>query len=150
VLAAPVPSAPLRIVAVGAHMSGLALNWQFGERAARLVRRTRTVPRYRLYSLTGTTPTRPALVHVGVDSSSADGAADGRAIDVEIWEMDAAHVGSFLALVGAPLALGTVELEDGSSERGFVCEPRAVAAGSGALDITTHGGWRAFLDSLAR
>ena len=140
-LQAPTPARPVRIVAVGAHMSGLALNWQFQERAARLVATTSTAPAYRLYSLTGRQPTRPGLVHVGP--------AEGRAIDVEVWEMDAAHVGSFLALVGAPLALGTVELSDGSCERGFVCEPRGVASGSGALDITEHGGWRAFLASLA-
>jgi len=41
-----------------------------------------------------------------------------------------------------------VELADGGSERGFVCEPRGVAAGSGALDISAHGGWRGFLASL--
>ncbi|HUG22628.1 allophanate hydrolase [Piscinibacter sp.] len=140
-LAAAVPARPVRLVAVGAHMGGLALNWQFQERGARLVARTTTAPHYRMYSLTGTTPTRPGLVHVGP--------ADGRAIEVEVWEMDSAHVGSFLALVGAPLALGTVELADGSSERGFVCEPRGVAAGSPALDITHHGGWRGFLASLA-
>jgi allophanate hydrolase len=63
--------------------------------------------------------------------------------------MDSAHVGSFLALVGAPLALGTVELADGSSERGFVCEPRGVAAGTSAIDITHFGGWRGFVASLA-
>ena len=62
--------------------------------------------------------------------------------------MDAAHVGSFVTLVGAPLAIGTVELADGSSERGFVCEPRAVD--DGALDITSFGGWRGFLASLPR
>ena len=62
--------------------------------------------------------------------------------------MDHAHIGSFVALVGAPLGIGTVELADGSSERGFVCEPRGVAAGSGALDITHHGSWRGFLASL--
>ena len=62
--------------------------------------------------------------------------------------MESAHIGSFLALVGAPLALGTVELADGSGERGFVCEPRGVAGGSGALDITRFGGWRGFLASL--
>jgi allophanate hydrolase len=139
-LRAPVPASPMRIVAVGAHMGGLALNWQFQERAARLVAATRTAPVYRLHSLTGDKPTRPGLVHVG--------AAEGAAIEVEVWEMDRAHVGSFLALIGAPLALGTVELADGSSERGFVCEPRAVAPGSGALDITQHGGWRGFLASL--
>ena len=139
-LAAPAPAQPMRIVAVGAHMSGLALNWQLQERAARLVAATRTAPVYQLYSLTGHTPTRPGLVHVGT--------GQGRAIDVEVWEMDARHVGSFLALIGAPLALGTVELADGSSERGFVCEPRGVAT-TGALDITEHGGWRGFLASLA-
>jgi allophanate hydrolase len=141
-LAATAPAEPLRIVAVGAHMDGLPLNWQLRERAARFVRRTRTTPQYRLHSLTGVKPTRPGLVHVGP--------ADGAAIEVEVWEMDAAHAGSFLALVGAPLAIGTVELADGTRERGFVCEPRAVAAGSGALDITHHGGWRAFVESLAR
>jgi allophanate hydrolase len=140
VLAATAPAAPARIVVVGAHMAGLALNWQFTERAARLLRRTTTAPAYRLYSLTGTQPTRPGLVHVGAEQ--------GQAIEVEVWEMDSAHVGSFLALVGAPLALGTVELADGSSERGFVCESRGVAAGSGALDITAFGGWHGFLVSL--
>jgi len=139
-LAAPPAASPMRIVAVGAHMSGLSLQWQLQERGARLVAATRTAPVYRLYSLTGTTPTRPALVHVGP--------AEGGAIDVEVWEMDRTHVGSFLALIAPPLALGTVELADGP-ERGFVCEPRAVAPGSGALDITHHGGWRGFLASLA-
>src|SRR5207249_8936060 len=140
-LRATAASAPSRIVAVGAHMRGLPLNWQFQERAARLVAATRTAPVYRLYSLTGTTPTRPGLVHVG--------AAQGQAIAVEVWEMDRAHVGSFLALVGAPLAIGSVELADGSSERGFVCEPRGVAPDSGALDITHHGGWRDFIASVS-
>src|SRR5258706_101001 len=73
-LDATAPEHPMRIVAVGAHMSGLALNWQFQERAARLVAKTRTAAAYRLYSLTGPKPTRPGLVHVGSDG--------GRAIEV--------------------------------------------------------------------
>ena len=140
VLRAVAPTQPVRMVVVGAHMSGLALNWQLQERAARLVRTTQTAPAYRLHSLTGAKPTRPALIHVGTIA--------GAAIAVEVWEMDAAHVGSFLLLVGAPLALGSVELADGSVERGFVCEPRGVTDASGALDITRFGGWRGFLDSL--
>ena len=140
VLAALATVAPVRIVAVGAHMSGLAFNWQLQERAARLVRRTHTAPVYRLYSLTGQKPTRPGLMHVG--------AAEGAAIEVEVWEMDSAHVGSFMAFVTAPLAIGRVELTDGTSERGFVCEPRGVAAGTPAIDITHFGGWRGFLASL--
>jgi allophanate hydrolase len=136
-LQAHAPADPVRVVAVGAHMSGLAMNWQLAERSARLVSRTCTAPAYRLYSLTGLKPTRPGLVHVGT--------ATGRAIEVEVWEMDRSHLGSFMCLVGAPLAIGTVELADGGSERGFVCEPRGVAPDSGALDITGHGGWRGFL-----
>jgi allophanate hydrolase len=139
-LRAAEPAEPVRIVAVGAHMSGLALNWQFVECAARLLRATRTAPAYRLYSLTGLDPTRPGLVHVGP--------GEGQAIEVEVWEMPGAHIGSFLMRVGAPLALGSVELADGSVERGFVCEPRGVAPGTPALDITAFGGWRGFLDSL--
>jgi allophanate hydrolase len=130
----------MRLVLVGAHMDGLAMNWQLQERAARCVARTRTAACYRLYSLTGQNPTRPALVHVG--------AAEGGAIEVEVWEMDQAHLGSFLALVGPPLALGSVELADGSVVNGFVCEPRGVLPGSGAMDITDHGGWRPFLAAL--
>ena len=142
VLTALPTAAPVRIVAVGAHMSGLAFNWQLQERAARLVRRTHTAPVYRLYSLTGQKPTRPGLMYVG--------AAEGAAIEVEVWEMDSAHVGSFMAHVAAPLAIGTVELADGTSERGFVCEPRGVAPGTPAIDITRFGGWRGFLASLPR
>jgi len=55
-------------------------------------------------------------------------------------------VGSFLAGVSSPLALGKVELEDGERVTGFVCESHALAA---AEDITTHGGWRAYLQTRA-
>ena len=41
-----------------------------------------------------------------------------------------------------PLAIGTVELADGSWWKGFVCEPTALA---GATDITATGGWRRHL-----
>jgi allophanate hydrolase len=52
------------------------------------------------------------------------------------------QVGSFLAGIPAPLGLGTLELEDGTWEKGFICEGHAA---QGARDITSLGGWRAFL-----
>jgi allophanate hydrolase len=139
---------PVRLVAVGAHMSGLPLNWQLQERGARLLARTRTTQAYRLYSLAGSNPTRPGLVHVGADHPEA------AAIEVEVWELDARHLGGFMAYVKPPLAIGTVELADHAagvnSALGFVCEPRGVdpALNPQVLDITAHGGWRAFLASL--
>ncbi|MEO8526622.1 MAG: allophanate hydrolase, partial [Caldimonas sp.] len=53
--------------------------------------------------------------------------------------------GSFLALVPAPLGIGQVELEDGRRVHGFVCEASAL---QNARDVTRHGGWRAYLQSL--
>jgi len=55
-----------------------------------------------------------------------------------------AQVGSFLALVAAPLGLGSIELQDGRRVHGFLCEGHAL---SGATDITVCGGWRAYLAS---
>jgi allophanate hydrolase len=88
--------------------------------------------------LSGTTPPKPGLQRV------ADGAA-GAAIAVEIWDLPLSEIGSFLALIPAPLGLGSVALADGRSLHGFVCEGHALA---GARDITAFGGWRAFLESL--
>jgi allophanate hydrolase len=61
-----------------------------------------------------------------------------------VWRLTAEAFGSFTAEVPPPLAIGTVQLEDGSNVKGFVCEPEGF---TGALDITEFGGWRAFLQS---
>ena len=68
--------------------------------------------------------------------------AGGAAIKVEVYELDVAEFGSFVAEVPPPLAIGTVTLADGSQVKGFVSEPRA---SQGAEDITALGGWRAFV-----
>jgi len=127
--------ATVRLAVVGAHLSGMPLNWQLAARNARLVGRTRTAAAYRLYAMAGQSPPKPALVHVG---------AAGRAIEVEVYELDIASFGTFVAEVPAPLAIGSVDLEDGSAVRGFVAEPRALI---GAEDITASGGWRAYIAS---
>jgi len=48
--------------------------------------------------------------------------------------------------VRAPLCIGTLDLEDGSSVLGFLCESTAT---TGQRDISSFGGWRAFRRSLA-
>jgi allophanate hydrolase len=127
----------VKLAVVGAHLAGMPLHWQLTSREARLVAATKTAPAYRLYAMAETTPPKPALVHVG------DG---GSAILVEVYELDFEAFGSFTAEVPAPLAIGTVTLEDGTSVKGFVAEPRAL---NGATDITELGGWRAYIASLA-
>ena len=132
---APTTEAGLPIAVVGAHLSGLPLNGQLTERGARLVRATRTAPRYRLHALPGTTPPKPGLRRVADDEA-------GASIEIEVWSMPQAQVGSFLALIPAPLGLGSIELEDGTRVHGFLCEAHALQS---APDISSLGGWRAFL-----
>jgi allophanate hydrolase len=120
------------VAVIGAHLSGEPLNHQLTERGARLLRACRTAPRYRLYALPGSTPAKPGLVR----------ADTGTAIELEVWEMPERHFGSFVAGIPAPLGIGTVELDDGTSAKGFLCESYAT---QDATDISCHGGWRAFL-----
>jgi allophanate hydrolase len=122
----------IAVAVVGAHLAGQPLNHQLTTRGARLVRTCRTSPAYRLYALPGTEPPKPGLVRTG----------SGASIEVEVWALDAAGFGSFVAGIPAPLGIGTVELEDGARVHGFLCEAHAVA---GAQDISHHGGWRSFL-----
>jgi len=121
------------IAVCGAHLEGLPLNAQLPERGARLLTRTRTAPTYRLYALPGGPPHRPGLMRVE---------EQGAAIEVEVWLVPSAAFGNFVAGVPAPLAIGTVTLADGSAVSGFLCEAHAVR---GAQDITSLGGWRAYL-----
>lgn len=71
----------------------------------------------------------------------------GTGIEVELWALDDRAFGGFMRNVRRPLAIGTIELSDGSEVAGFVCEPWAI---DGATDITEFGGWRAYLASLDR
>ena len=121
------------LAVVGAHLAGMPLNWQLSSRDARLVSRARTAPVYRLYAMSQQNPAKPALVHCG---------SGGSAIELEVYELSTTAFGSFVAEVPAPLAIGSVTLEDGSTVRGFVAEPRAL---DGASDISAYGGWRAYL-----
>ncbi len=133
---APATEPTLPIAVVGAHLSGLPLNGQLLERGATLRESTRTAPKYRLYALPDTRPPKPGL------QRRVDG---GTAIEVEVWDMPLAAVGSFLALVPSPLCLGSLELADGRFVHGFLCESHALST---ATDISHFGGWRAYLAAL--
>ncbi|CAO3305049.1 MULTISPECIES: allophanate hydrolase [Pseudomonas] len=126
-----------RLVVCGAHLDGLALNWQLQHRGARLLESTSSSPHYKLYALAGGPVKRPGMVRVQ---------EGGVAIAVEVWEMPSTELGSFLTGIPAPLGLGKVELSDGRWETGFICEGAGL---DGAADITEWGGWRAWLASMS-
>jgi len=127
------------LAVVGAHLRGQPLNHQLTSRRARFVRQTKTAPRYRLYALANTQPPKPGLHRVGETLPQG--------IEVEIWSLDEAAFGSFVAEIPPPLGIGALELEDGTTVRGFLCEPIGF---EGAREVTAFGGWRAFRQSLAK
>ncbi|WP_445491074.1 allophanate hydrolase [Rhodopseudomonas sp. RCAM05734] len=123
----------IAIAVVGAHLSGMALNGELTSRRGRLLKATATAPDYNFYALDGTTPAKPGLLRVA--------AGTGSAIAVEIWALTAAAFGEFVAAIPSPMAIGTLQLADGTSVKGFLAEPAAL---QGARDISGFGGWRAY------
>jgi len=123
----------VELAVVGAHLAGQPLNHELVALGGRLAIQTRTPPDYRLFALDGTDEPRPGLLRTG------EGA--GVSIELEVWSLSVEAFGAFVARVPAPLAIGTVKLEDGRAVKGFLCEHRATAA---AEDITDFGGWRAY------
>ncbi len=139
---APAPSTSLAdgyltMAVCGAHMEGLPLNYQLRERKGYLLDVARSAARYRFYSLPGGPPRRPGLVRVN---------ENGHCIELEVWALPLEHVGSFLAGIPAPLGVGKIELDSGKWVTGFICEGFAA---DGAADITSYGGWRAYLKAAS-
>ncbi len=125
----------IRVAVVGAHLTGMPLNFQLTSRDAVLVEQTTSSADYRLYALPGTVPPKPGLARV---------AEDGAQIIVELWDVPQARFGEFVAEIPPPLGIGNLQLADGRWVKGFICEPYAL---DGARDITSFGGWRAFIAS---
>ncbi|NJC83878.1 allophanate hydrolase [Planosporangium mesophilum] len=126
------PSVRSLLAVVGAHLTGEPLNHQLVALGGRLHARARTAGGYRMYRVDGPLP-RPGLVR------GAGGPVSG--LEVEIWDLPAAGIGELLATVAPPLALGPVDLDDGSTVPGFLTDPNGVDA---TADITEYGGWRGY------
>lgn len=122
----------IRVAVVGAHLTGMPLNFQLTTRGAVHVETTKTSQDYALYALNGTVPPKPGLARQ----------QDGQSIIVELWDVPAARFGEFVAEIPTPLGMGNVELEDGRWVKGFICEPYGLGD---AENISHFGGWRAYI-----
>ena len=118
-------------------MSGMPLESELKARGGIFLRAVQTAACYRLYALPGGPPHRPGLVRVG---------GEGHAIATEVWALPLASLGAFVAGIPSPLGIGTIQMADGSSAMGFLCESEGV---KGARDISSYGGWRAYVGSGA-
>jgi len=125
----------IELVVVGAHLSGMPLNRELTDRYARFLRAVATLPEYRLFALPGGPPTKPGLIRVAPGK--------GAAVATEVWALAPEHFGRFVNDIPSPLCIGTIRLADGTTPKGFLVEPEAVAA---AEDISHFGGWRAYIE----
>jgi allophanate hydrolase len=135
--AAPVAAGQVRVAVAGAHLRGQPLHSDLLRVGARFVRACRTGPHYRFMAFMDLDPPRPGLLR---DEDRA-----GR-IDVEIYDLPLEGFGRLVASVAPPLAIGTIDLADGESVKGFLCESWAAES---AEDITDFGGWVAFRETSA-
>lgn len=134
----PAAEALIPVVVVGAHLSGMPLNGQLTSARGVLLKTCRTAGDYRLFALPDTVPPKPGLLR--------EPGFEGDGLEVEVWGLSPAAFGAFVNAIPAPLGVGKVRLDDGTSATGFLCEPYAIA---GARDITTLGGWRAYIREIS-
>jgi gamma-glutamylcyclotransferase (GGCT)/AIG2-like uncharacterized protein YtfP len=118
----------------GTLMRGLELNAGLLDAGGLFVTETATEPSYRLWSIGDR---YPAMVRVS---------AGGAAVAVEVWSVPAESIARILENEPDGLTIGKVKLADGSVVLGVIGEP---AACEGQREITSWGGWRAYIATLA-
>jgi hypothetical protein len=133
----PPAPASLTLAVVAAHRRGQPLHQQLVALGAGFVGVATTAPVYRLLALPGGDVARGGIWWVG---------PEGGSVEVELHDLPLAGFGVLVTLLPAPLAVGRVELADGSSVSGLVCEHRP----PDAVDVTAHVSWPRYLASLAR
>jgi allophanate hydrolase len=124
----PLADSHVRVAVAAAHLKGQPLHADLLGFNAGFVRLARCTANYRFLALMEHKPPRAALEH------TADG---GGKVEVEVYDLPFEGFGRLVASVAPPLAIGTVELEDGERVKGFLIES---SAASTARDITEFGG----------
>jgi allophanate hydrolase len=130
-----VPDGRVALVVAGAHLRGEALDHQVVDCGGEWLATTRTAPVYALH-LVADSPPRPGLVRT---------AGPGAAIEVDVWALPPEGWARFVAQGVPGLAVGRVELADGTVRPGFVAAAdQAADQAAGLPDLTPWGGWRAW------
>jgi len=139
---APLPTPPtgldgtVLLAVAGAHLSGQPLNHDLLRLGGRLAYPARTDPSYRMFEIAG--PVR----RPGLTRDTATRAQGGVGIEVEVWRLPVSGMVRLLTSVTPPLAIGPMDLADGTRVLGFVASGNEAYAGR---EITSFGGWRAYL-----
>ncbi|EHR50413.1 hypothetical protein SacmaDRAFT_2159 [Saccharomonospora marina XMU15] len=132
--ATPYPAVGVELIAFGAYLRGQPDNGELTRFGARFAGFVETAPRYRMIALGGGSP------NAGVFATE-----DGARLLGERWLISPAALSGFATRLPAPLTLGGVELADGRTATGILCDD-AAAEGT---DVTSFGCWRAYLRHLS-
>jgi allophanate hydrolase len=139
---APLPSVAtdldgtVLLAVAGAHLSGQPLNHDLLRLGGALAYTARTDPSYRMFEIPG------PLRRPGLTRDGGAPAEDRGGIEVEVWALPVSGMVRLLTSVTPPLAIGPMDLADGTRVLGFVAVGNEATAGR---EITSFGGWRAYL-----
>jgi gamma-glutamylcyclotransferase (GGCT)/AIG2-like uncharacterized protein YtfP len=124
----------VKLAVNGTLMRGLKLNPNLLAIEAQFLRETQTEPAYRIWSIRDR---HPAMLKVK---------EGGSAIAVEVWAVPASGLATLLMQEPPGLCIGKVRLADGEEVLGVLGEPFLC---EGQVEITQHGGWRAYIEDKA-
>lgn len=136
----PAPLAPVAkagtvdLAVCGAHLKGFPLHHQLDALDAQFIESTETAPSYRMFAFTSDGVAKPGLIK---------DPGKGAAIHVEIYRLSYNAFGKFVSAIPAPLGIGKITLENGSTVSGFIAEPEVERIGE---EITHLGDWRKFVE----
>jgi hypothetical protein len=116
----------------GTLMRGLELNKNLAAIGATFAREDETDACYRVWSIGDR---HPAMMRTP---------GEGARIALEVWEVPVEGLAQLLLSEPPGLAMGKVVLRDGSTVLGILGEPFLCA---GQKEITSYGGWRAYMAS---
>ena len=115
-----------KLAVCGLHKKGYPLESQITELGGKFLYHTHTTDAYHLYELPGN-PVKPGLVKKEAGS--------GENIELDIYDIPKNKMGEFMSHVSMPLTIGDIELENGITVKGFLCQEYAV---NNAKDITSQ------------
>lgn len=128
----------MELAVAGLHLSGQPLNHQLTSIGGKLKRSCLTSAQYKMYLIEDERGKKPGLARLSESEK-------GSQFELEIWEVPIQHAGKFISLIPQPLGIGTLNLDDGTKVKGFICEPCVTEE---CKDISHFPGWRSFLASL--
>lgn len=116
----------IKLAVCGLHKKGYVFESQITELGGSFDRHATTSNAYHLYEIDGKT-IKPGLVKKENGS--------GENIEVDIFDLPRNKFGEFMLRVAMPLTIGDIELSDGNTVKGFLCQEFATLT---AKDITSQ------------